>query len=84
MRRRAFSVAGLLLLLPLAVSLGFQETNPIPQGEEAKRQSTDYMNTLLLRNTKPLGLKEDLAQRRLTRQPNINWAIRATARHILD
>jgi hypothetical protein len=42
------------------------------------------MSSILGRNTKPLGLKEDLALRRLLRQPAIKWAIRSGQRHVLD
>jgi hypothetical protein len=42
------------------------------------------MSQILGRNTRPLGLKEDLALRRLLRQPAVKWAIRAGQRHILD
>jgi hypothetical protein len=42
------------------------------------------MSDFLSRNTKPLGLKEDRRLEKLLKQPAIDWAIRAGARHILD
>jgi hypothetical protein len=42
------------------------------------------METVLSRNTKPLGLKENVVLRNLLKQPAIKWAIRAGIRHILD
>jgi hypothetical protein len=42
------------------------------------------MSTILSRNTKPLGLKEDPELEKLLKQPCIKWAIRAGKKHILD
>jgi hypothetical protein len=42
------------------------------------------MSSILGRNTKPLGLKEDLAMRKLLRQPAMKWAVRAGQKHILN
>jgi hypothetical protein len=61
-----------------------QDVNPGQQTEPAKKPAYDYMSTFLMRNTKPLGLKANEALDRLLKQPSINWAIRAAARHILD
>jgi len=60
--------------------------NPIPnpQNYPVKKPRYDYMSTFLSRNTKPLGLKEDLALKKLLNQHPIKWAIRAGERHILD
>lgn len=55
-----------------------------PQNYPIKKPRYDYMSTFLSRNTKPLGLKEDLASKKLLSQSNIKWAIRAAERHILD
>jgi hypothetical protein len=52
--------------------------------QEVKRPESDYMNTLLSRNTKPLGLKENPRMTRFLNQPGIKWAIRASQRHILN
>jgi len=42
------------------------------------------MSTILSRNTKPLGLKEDPELEKLLKQSCIKWAIRAGKKHILD
>lgn len=65
-------------------SLPSTDTPVAPQEYPANKPKNDYMSQILGRNTKPLGLKEDLALRRLLRQPAIKWAIRSGQRHILD
>lgn len=80
-----------IIALLLGASL-FQENkppsssdNPVsPQEYPVRKPKNDYMSQILGRNTRPLGLKEDLAVRRLLRQPAIKWAVRAGQRHILD
>jgi len=82
-----------------ALSLGTpmpQETKPAPQKppplesplppEEypAKKPKYDYMSSFFSRNTKPLGLKEDLAVKTLLKQPAIKWAVRTGQRNILN
>jgi len=42
------------------------------------------MSSVLQRDTNQLGLKEDPALTKLLKQPSIDWAIRASARHILN
>ncbi|MGQ9672566.1 MAG: hypothetical protein ACUVV5_05465 [Candidatus Aminicenantales bacterium] len=44
----------------------------------------DYMSSFYSRNTKPLGLKEDVALRKLMRQRGFKWAVRAGLGHILN
>jgi hypothetical protein len=61
-----------------------QNREPIQQSIPIKKPKYDYMSTFLSRNTKPLGLKEDLVLKKLLKQASIKWAIRAGARHILD
>lgn len=87
----------LVFLTPLSfLSLG-QETSPPskitppaesvptpPQEFPAKKPKYDYMSSFFSRDTKPLGLKEDLALKKLLRQKGIRWAIRTEIRHILD
>jgi lipopolysaccharide export LptBFGC system permease protein LptF len=48
------------------------------------KPENDYMSTILSRNTKPLGLKENLTLQRYLDQPTIKWAIRAEKKHILN
>ena len=55
-----------------------------PQDVPVKKPRYDYMSTLLSRNTKPLGLKEDPELEKLLKQPSIKWAIRAGKKHILN
>ena len=55
-----------------------------PQDTSVKKPKYDYMSTILSRNTKPLGLKEDPELEKLLKQPSIKWAIRAGKKHILD
>lgn len=96
MKKRLLAVAGIVIL---ALSFGSslpQETKPPPQKPPsldspippqeypAKKPKYDYMSSFFLRNTKPLGLKEDLAVKKLLRQPAIKWAVRAGQRNILN
>ena len=73
----------LFLVQSLFLLLSARDMNLIQQNEPVKRQA-DYMSNFLSRNTKPLGLKEDRRLEKLLKQPAIDWAIRAGARHILD
>ncbi len=54
-----------------------------PQEFPAKKPKTDYMSSFLLRNTKPLGLKEDQALKELLQQPSMFWAVRTGTQNIL-
>ena len=86
----------LILFLFLSVVLSFLKAYALkeltlaksftssPQDYPVKKPRYDYMSTFLSRDTKPLGLKEDLAYKKLLSQSNIKWAIRAAERHILD
>ncbi len=62
-------------------SRGRGQENP-PQ--EVQRPKYDYMSTFLSRSTRPLGLKDDPAARKMLGQGPVNWAIRAGQRNILD
>jgi len=55
-----------------------------PPPQEVRKPSYDYMSSFLSRSTRPLGLKEDPAARRMLGQGSVPWAIRAGSRHILD
>lgn len=70
--------------LILAAFLHAQDVAPGGQTEPPKKQTNDYMSSVMLRNTNQLGLKEDPALTRLLKQPSVDWAIRASARHILN
>jgi hypothetical protein len=95
MKIRLLRGAGPVIIVFLLGASPLQEKNPppsppssdtpiTPQEYPVKKPKSDYMSQILGRNTKPLGLKEDLALRRMLRQPAIKWAIRAGQRHILD
>lgn len=91
---RVISVISLLFLLGLisifpSQRAGLSLSKPIPapslaQQDYNKKTTEGYMETVLSRNTKPLGLKENVVLRNLLKQPAIKWAIRAGLRHILD
>jgi hypothetical protein len=70
--------------LILAAGLHSQDAAPARPNEPTRKQSTDYMSSVLQRDTNQLGLKEDPALTKLLKQPSIDWAIRAAARHILN
>jgi hypothetical protein len=95
--RKALSRAFIAVLLALAVSLSVSPENSLLAGGSrpdettsaiqefpAKKPRYDYMSMFYSRNTKPLGLKEDLALKKLMSQPGIKWAIRTGVGHILD
>jgi hypothetical protein len=95
MKKRVFAGAGMVVVVLLLGAMPFQENKPpsppqskdtpaVPQEYSVEKPKSDYMSQILGRNTKPLGLKEDLALRRLLRQPAIKWAVRAGQRHILN
>lgn len=94
MKNKVLSVIILLLLVLLLISFqeekGFSASelffakNRAAHPQSVKKPKYDYMSTFLSRNTKPLGLKEDLALKKFLKQPSIKWAIRAGERHILD
>jgi hypothetical protein len=87
----------IILLIPLVFFPNQQESPPPskptqppetlpapPQEFPAKKSKFNYMNSFYSRNTKPLGLKEDQALKKLLGQKSIIWAIRTEIRHILD
>jgi len=53
----------------------------VPQ--DTQKQKFDYMSSILSRNTKPLGLKENVTLRKWLNQPSIKWAMRSSRKHIL-
>jgi hypothetical protein len=79
--KRAAGMA--VLFLCLAGGGRPQSLNPGVQ-EPARKPPTDYMSTFLSRNTKALGLKENKDLTRMMKQSSIDWAVRSTARHLLD
>jgi len=79
--KRAAGLA--LLFLGLAAGVRPQTANPGLQ-DPARKPPTDYMSTFLSRNTRALGLKENKLLTQMMKQPSVDWAIRATGRHLLD
>ena len=52
--------------------------------QDPKKPKYDYMSTFLSRDTNPLGLKENVALKKLLDQSSIRWAIRSSRRHLLN
>lgn len=69
------------VLLPLLLISLITSAEISPQ--EEKKTKTDYMSTILSRNTEPLGLKENPELQALLEQPSIKWAVRSGRRQIL-
>ncbi len=96
MAKRILGAAGFVILtlflgasIPQETQPPPQKTPPLetplpPQDYPAQKPKYDYMSSFFSRNTKPLGLKEDLAVRELLKQPAIKWAIRTGQRNILN
>ena len=81
------ALAGAILSLFLASLAGrppeAQQPAQEPPPQDVQKPNYDYMSTFF-RSTRPLGLKEDPAVRRMLGQGSVPWAIRAGTRHILD
>lgn len=91
MKRTALLVVFLLLAGPAhrAASISGGRAEAPPPGQEnpprdIQQPKYDYMSTFLSRSTQPLGLKDAPEIRTLLEQKAAKWAVRATARHILD
>lgn len=94
MKNNLFSFIVLFILVSLASSLfplagafssiTVSANNFIPVSQEVSRPKYDYMSTILSRNTKQLGLKENKSLRKYLSQPSIKWAIRSEKGHILN
>lgn len=94
MKNKLFSALILLHLLSFAVSTDSMSTyafsgmfaaessDEVPQSTQ--KPKFDYMSSILSRNTKPLGLKENVSLRKLLNQPSIKWAMRSGGKHILN
>ncbi len=96
MWRKGLAALGLIVLALSLGSSSAQESKPPPQKVPpadaplhpqeypSERPKYDYMSSFFSRNTKPLGLKEDLAVKQLLEQPAIKWAVRTGQSNILD
>ncbi|MCX6559008.1 MAG: hypothetical protein NTZ26_00710 [Candidatus Aminicenantes bacterium] len=68
-------------LATLSVALAPAAT---PQNDAQIRPKSDYMGSILSRNTKTIGLLQDRTLQRMMSQTGRKWAVRSSARHILD
>lgn len=94
MKNTFLAVLFLLFLMPLTFSsdrvakISFSHTVSAENSKEApqntKKPREDYISSFLLRNAKPLGLKENTFLRKFLSQPSIKWAMRSGGRHILN
>jgi len=91
MKREAGVAAGVVLFSLLAAPLSVLPARPAqaptaaPSApQEVKPPKYDYMSTLPSRSTRPLGLKENPALKKMLDQGAVRWSIRAGARHVLD
>ncbi len=94
MKIKSFSIVILLILLFLPLSPhGASKTTlsatssaerPSAAPQSVKKPDYDYMSSILSRNTRPLGLKDNLPLRKFLNQPSFKWAIRSGGRHILN
>jgi hypothetical protein len=73
-----------LLWLGLASFSAVLAAAALPQNDSQIRPQTDYMSSILSRNTKAIGLREDRTLQKMMSQTSRKWAVRSSARHILD
>ncbi len=73
-----------LLAAPRTMRPGPQTAEQDPPPREVQKPSYNYMDNFLSRSTRPLGLKDDPAARRMLGQGPVAWAIRSGSRHVLD
>jgi hypothetical protein len=93
-KNKIFVVFLLFLLISLVLPYSLERNNSYadaPDGSKmmlspqtVPKPEYDYMSTILSRNTKPLGLKENPTLQRYLAQPTIKWAIRSEKKHILN
>jgi hypothetical protein len=78
----------LLLSSPETKSLAFSgiyaPENNDSDPQSVKKPKFYYMSSILSRNTKPLGLIDNLTLRKFLNQPSIKWALRSGGKHILN
>lgn len=96
MARRGLFAGGFIILALFLGSSSPQESKPPPQKTPpaesplppqdypSDKPKYDYMSSFFSRNTRPLGLKEDLAVKQLLTQPAIKWAVRTGQSSILE
>jgi len=91
MKRPVALVSRLFMLAGLAAVLMPGPARPLPASpepqaapQEVQKPNYDYMSTFSSRSTRPLGLKEDPALKKMLDQGAVRWAIRAGSRQVLD
>jgi hypothetical protein len=91
MRRIALSLAAAVAVAAFGLFLRLVSPGPLRAqtgqesgSQEVQKPKYDYMSNFLSRSTRPLGLKEDPALRKLLHQGAVKWAIRAGSRQVLD
>ena len=91
MKREAGVAVGVVLFGLLAASRAALPGKPLPGpggregvAQEVQPPKTDYMDTFRSRSTRPLGLKQDPALKKMLDQGAVRWAIRAGFRQVLD
>jgi hypothetical protein len=94
MKKKLLSFLFFLFMLPFTLSNDSMSTyaffgdhsaeNSEETPQSTQKEKFDYMSSILSRNTKPLGLKENISLRNFLNQPSIRWAMRAGDRHLLN
>ncbi len=84
MKIKLLLVFFLLSFIPLSVSSDSVSEHAKTSPQSTKKPREDYMSSFLLRNAKPLGLRDNAALRKFLNQPSIKWAMRSGSRHILN
>jgi hypothetical protein len=83
-RDRIAGRRAVLLWLGLAALSAAALPLPSPQDDIQLRPKSDYMRDILARNTKAIGLIADPILQKMMSQTGRKWAVRSSARHILD
>ena len=79
-------MAGLAAVPSPSAGLRPADASREPQAppQETQKPNYDYMNNFRSRSTRPLGLKEDPAMKRMLEQGVLRWAVRAGVRQVMD
>jgi hypothetical protein len=89
-KREASVAVGVVLVTLLAAPLGFLPARTLPEApggqtsQQVQPPKYDYMSGFRQSSTRPLGLKENPALKKMLDEGSVKWAIRAGFRHVLD
>jgi hypothetical protein len=83
-RDRSAGAGAVFLWLGLGILSVAALPLPSPQDDAQIRPRSDYMRDILSRNTKAIGLIADPILQKMMSQTGRKWAVRSSARHILD